>query len=514
MASNIPKDWDSTTKGNTQVYFVKYTDESRSEGKFKLRRCEIGTSNTNEEKVILLVGETGAGKTTIINSILNYLYQVKLESNYRLELAYDEDEHMQKQLQDSQMSKHTKWVSAYVFNDTPDHMPYKVTVIDTPGYECDKNEAQDKYITSQIQYLFSDNESWGISYINAVVFVIKYSITRLTDQQNRIFQSVLSLFGNDIFNIYAFATFGELVESSNAAVALKVGDVPVKECFVVNNGILYETIKPDDTSGIKMYKELSWNKAMENLNKFFNELREIVPNDLITTVTVLEKRETLEIIMQGIPGLLKSYLVYLKELEVEESALLEIEDDVKKHADFKYIVNEEKVVTKKNPNGKMARVCWQCKTTCHYPCGHVTKLFCSSMRWLSLFRGCNVCPKNCGISYHVKRYHRYERVIEEKYVTKVNIREKYNIALGSKKDKEEAVKKIKKRKDSLRKSIDTHIENAKMCIREIKDLSLRPSSYTIVTYLEELISQESKEQDAGWKDRVEELKHLCKREEQ
>jgi len=59
----------------------------------KLKRCDIGKPDqftSTEEKVILVLGATGAGKTTLINGMVNYLLGVEWGDEFRFKLIVNE----------------------------------------------------------------------------------------------------------------------------------------------------------------------------------------------------------------------------------------------------------------------------------------------------------------------------------------------------------------------------------------------------------------------------------------
>jgi len=69
-------------------------------------------------------------------------------------------------------------------------------IVDTQGFGDTKGINEDEKITLAIKESFMNE----LNSLNAVLFVVKSSDTRLTIHQKYVFNSIISLFGKDIQN--------------------------------------------------------------------------------------------------------------------------------------------------------------------------------------------------------------------------------------------------------------------------------------------------------------------------
>ena len=99
--------------------------------------------------MLMLIGATGAGKTTLLNGIVNYILGVRLEENFRFKIRVTE-------ANVSQAYSQTNLVTAYTFYPMDgSHLPYPLTIVDTPGFGNTKGIERDRKIFNQILDFFS-----------------------------------------------------------------------------------------------------------------------------------------------------------------------------------------------------------------------------------------------------------------------------------------------------------------------------------------------------------------------
>ena len=194
--------------------------KTESQGFFK-KMMSNGTDV--EEKVVLLVGVTGAGKSTLIDAITNFYYNVRYDDTFRLALIdlLDAEKKKQANQASSQTDEITVYKLPYLKNGNA--KGFKLTIIDTPGVADTRGINQDKKIIEKLRYLFEDGR---ISFLNSVCFVSNAGNSRLTAGQKYIFDSLITNFGVDLVNnIIGLFTFddGGPAKATDAFKEAKIG---------------------------------------------------------------------------------------------------------------------------------------------------------------------------------------------------------------------------------------------------------------------------------------------------
>ncbi|XP_064870848.1 uncharacterized protein LOC135567346 [Oncorhynchus nerka] len=258
------------------------------------RKVEQGNN-----KVILLLGATGAGKTTLVNAMINYILGVKWEDCYRFKLIHEVTNR-------SQAESQTVVVTSYeLYNQPGFQIPYSLTVIDTPGFGDTRGMAHDKLLIQMLKDFLCN--PLGINHIDAVCFVVQAPLVRLSPSQRYIFDSILSIFGKDVAeNILMLVTFVDgkhipVLEAINAAnLPCKKDKKGLPTHFKFNSSFLFsketESSSEEDDSDDdhKAQCPEQWRSTFKEMKKFFQALESIESKDVTLTMKVLEERELLE----------------------------------------------------------------------------------------------------------------------------------------------------------------------------------------------------------------------------
>lgn len=213
------------------IYKPHMRDEMSRENSM-IARKSIGRPSRNgpgeNERVFLVVGATGAGKSTLINGMVNYLFGVEWKDDFRFKLITEDDKL-------TQANSQTNNITAYTFHAMEGSpIPYTFTVIDTPGFGATEGLKRDKEITEQIKEFFSISPPEGIDHLDGIGFVAQSSQSRLTKTQEYIFDSILSIFGKDVSqNIFMMLTFAD-GQRPPVLEAIKKAEIP----STVNRAIL------------------------------------------------------------------------------------------------------------------------------------------------------------------------------------------------------------------------------------------------------------------------------------
>ena len=170
----IRNDCLKTKEKNTDIYVPKLKETFKDKMLQKVETQTRYSPGHLPEKVIMMVGATGAGKTLPINGMFNYVVGVEWNDKFRLRLIEEETGA-------NQAMSQTRCITAYTLKRKPGFkVPYTLKVIDTPGFGDTGGIERDKEITEMIKCFFSAKGEGGIDRLDAVGFVIPAREQRLT----------------------------------------------------------------------------------------------------------------------------------------------------------------------------------------------------------------------------------------------------------------------------------------------------------------------------------------------
>ena len=475
-----------------------------------IRKCEFGEqgSKSLKEKIILIIGAKGSGKSTLINGMINYILGVECEDEFRFKLI-EETAPGQKA---NQALSQTSWITAYTIHHKEGYrIPYTLTIINTPGFGYTSGIKGDKEITEQIRTFFNTPGDWGIDHIDAVGFVVQASLPRLSPAQRYIFHSILALFGKDIEeNIFMLVTFAD-GQKPPVLDALKETGIPFRDYFKFNNSVLFEE---KSHASNKAFVEFFWKMGTESYKLFVNDcLANVESTTLVLTKDVLNERHQIEVYIKGIQIDIEKGLNKLEQLKAEVQILKTHEADIDKNKDFSYTVEEERVVKVDIPPGTNTTTCLTCNRTCHYPCpvpDDDQKARCEAMDGKG---NCKICPGRCHWKMH--KNIPYKIQTERKKVTKTiaELEARYEHAKERKLSSTQLIKRLMTEIEQIQITVIGYMENVRVSIERLNEIALKPHPLSTTEYIDKLIESEKIKAGYGWKERVEQLGEVRKQAE-
>ncbi|MGH0142641.1 UNVERIFIED_CONTAM: hypothetical protein FKN15_064575 [Acipenser sinensis] len=505
MAS-IEKDRTLCTKiktGNPSIY--KLTLKKQTAGHF--HKLVFGTKPLNViNKTIMLVGETGSGKTTLINGMINYILGVRWEDDFRYKLIDEETKR-------SQAHSQTSEITAYqIYYKEGFKVPHSLTIIDTPGFGDTKGIQQDKLITEKIREFFSSPD--GIDSIDAVCFVVQAALARLTPTQKYIFDSILSMFGKDIQNnIQLLVTFADrkapaVLDAIKAAgVPCPKSDTGVPVHFKFNNSVLFEpNAGGNEDTDQGDFDRMFWRMSSTSMRNFFNNLNKMMARSLQLTKEVLVERKQLEVTVEGLQTMITVGLSKLDEIRATQNALERHKHWLGKNKDYEYEV--ETTVPKWidiSGTEQFLTNCQKCQFTCHYPCyiaDDKKKRWCAAMDSNGY---CTVCPAKCVWNVHINQKYKFEYETTKEKRTYENLKKQYEEAMGKMMNAEEIVKNLEQEFSAVKDQVLDLIKQLSQSLSRLDEIALRPNPLTTLDYIDLLIQSEQREAKPGFKERIQSL---------
>ena len=500
LAVQVMRDMSKELEGGSPSVYKLHMNEEMRHTEGMIARQSFGGPDRIElaetEKVLLVVGATGAGKTTLINGMVNYILGVQWKDEFRFNCITEETKATQAYSQ-------TRDITAYTFHPMKGSaVPYTFTVIDTPGYGATEGVKRDTEITKQIKEFFSLSPPHGIDHLDGVGFVVQASQPRLTFTQKYIFDSVLSIFGNDVSkNIFMMITFADSQPQPPVLEAIKEAKIPShsEKHFKFNNSAVFA--KESKTK----FDEACWEMCLDSFKVFFEEFPKAYPVSLRLTRVVLNEREQLHVLIEGLSDQIVRRLNIVEEKRQEE-IVLQQHEEIEANKPFTYTVDVTKPhFTTLKESGLHTTTCETCCTTCHKNCPITddrVKHHCLAM---DADGNCRICPGKCKWSVHKNRPYliQYETITETR--TAEHLIEEYQKAVQQKATSEQMIESINESLQNVHAKVLDIIKRVHGSLRHLDEIALKPNPVTQVEYLELLIESEKREAKPGWTQRIQYL---------
>ena len=442
-----------------------------------------------DEKILMIVGATGADKTTLINVMVNYMCGVNWKDDFRFRLVRDELVHDQ--------------INAYtIYPEKGSLLDFTLTIIDTPEFQGLSNVEQHNQIAQQMQGLFDD-----INHLNGIGLVTSANLPQSGPVKTYIFNSILSLFGKNL----AGSIFMMVTSADNqyppVITAIKEANIPFKTYYKFENSILY-------ASNANSEVDTCWEMNFVSLQQFFVVFSNTERVNLDLTINMLHKYKELKLEgdVNKLNELVNNSKSKLEELKEEEDKLHKCEEDITNFKEFTYTTKVVEKIKKYDPSNEVVTFCTICEYLCDESCiydNDSEKYKCSSMDGGGEESAhCLECIGRCFWKDHVSRSYYYEEHETVKTIKDEELEKKYYAAQELKTVIEKVIKNIEqclKENESVAIRIISEVQTKLLDLDEIKNLL--PNSIIISEHLLQLIKAETnKQRTTFYKQRVAILK--------
>uniref|UniRef100_A0A3B3Q9A0 AIG1-type G domain-containing protein n=1 Tax=Paramormyrops kingsleyae TaxID=1676925 RepID=A0A3B3Q9A0_9TELE len=415
------------------------------------KRFAFGKENIREHRTIMVIGATGAGKSTLINGMINYILGVKWENNFRFKVI---DEGVSK-------SQAVSQTSLITHSSPSKHSKWRLSVM--------------RGLTR--------NERVPAVARDAVCFVTQASLARLTHAQKYVFDAILSIFSKDIAdNLQMLVTFAdgqkppilEAINMSGVPCPRTEKGIPVH--FKFNNSALFA------------------DNSNSSMKKFFVALTSMETKSLMLTKEVLKERKQLETAVTGLQPQIRAGLAKLDEIKKTQQIIQEHEAEINTNKDFVFEVELMKPVQDCiAQSGQYITNCQQCSYTCHLPCAipdDKDKAGCNAMDSQG---NCTVCPGKCPWNVHFNQKYKWEYKNVKEKRTSEELKAKYEKASGAKLTAQEIIKTQEEEIRYLQDIVLELMETSQRSLARLQEIALKPNPLSTPEYIDLLIESEKLE---------------------
>ncbi|XP_060897573.1 septin-1-like [Labrus mixtus] len=458
------------------------------------------------KRTILLVGETGAGKSTLINALVNYAIGVTWEDNVWFEIVEKDEKR-------DQFESQTSDVIVYkIFGFEDKTLPYSLTIIDTPGYGDTKGTKEDDIVRKRLLDLFGSED--GVLEINVVGLVLKASDNRLSDRLRYIFDSMVSLFGKNMEkNIVFLITHSDGKTPREALKALEAAKIKCAKdeknqpvYFLFNNCQNTERNQKN-----KLALEASGEITTRGMKGFTDVLIDLRGKNLKTTTDVMNSRIRLTACIKNLQERVELIELQQREIQQTQENLKKHEEEMKSNKNFTIEVDESYKEKEPIKGGRWLLVfyegvvsCNKCEENCHFPGCTMARnpKDCDVMK-----RGkCTACSGKCPASDHVKEEMRYETKTRKVQKTLQDVKDKFESSKSDLEKSTSILKDLEIKMGELEKDKDQWLEESFKYVLKLEKIALNVDSLSTHVHLDFLIERMKEKGDTEKVQKLEEMK--------
>lgn len=457
---------------------------------YEYPKIEFTEKEQKNAYIFLVIGETGSGKTTLINSFVNAVMGIQIDTDFRYVLVKEENI--------SQAHSQTQDVNIYNIK-AKDGTFFQI--VDTPGYNDTKGMPQDKKITQKIFYVFNEY----LHSITSICFVVKTTSFRLSPTQKYIFHSILDIFGEDVKeNFIAMLTFCDggdplvikTLKDPDSIYSRIIPHVKHPWYYKFNNSAFFSLNRKDQFIG------MFWDLGMKSFINFIDRLKQLPKKSLKQTLEVGKERNKLEELCVILNQKLRLCLDKIEECKIEYNIIDNLKKDIKDSQNYEVEVTVPYFENIKLKEGLHTTTCLECNRTCHENCNIKDDDYKYNCWAMDENKNCRICLNKCkwnlhkNTNYIIKiRYRKEKKPLEE-------LKKKYDNSKSKILNKKALLEKIEEKIINLGAECLETQELIKKAINRLKQIALIKDVLSDEEHINNLIENEKNEHTEGFRERI------------
>ena len=165
-------------------------------------KIEFTEEETKNSKTLLIIGQTGHGKTTFMNALVNIYMGINFHDKFRYLLVLNENK--------NQLKSITKEITLYKIRSKKELNFPPLIIIDTPGFGDTDGVKGDKINLVKFGEFFNSEK---INYINCILYITIGANSRFGENDKNIINYLLNLFGKNVKNNFVVGATNFIPES-------------------------------------------------------------------------------------------------------------------------------------------------------------------------------------------------------------------------------------------------------------------------------------------------------------
>ncbi|ROT84716.1 hypothetical protein C7M84_022061 [Penaeus vannamei] len=346
-------------EGGLAIYAPRTRLLRRDEAR-RTQVAAVGEWAAGEVRAVLLLGETGAGKTRALNAMLNVLFGVRFGDTFRLELP----DQLAEGAPRSPVHSQTDYISAYLLYGgagAPFRCHY--LLVDTPGFGDTRGAEHRRSVTQRLRAFLTEEPSFDS--LHCIGLVTKANENRVCSGQREVLAEFTALLGSDVAGVtHLLATFA--VDDAPVEEVMRSAGLLYSHAFLFDNWPLYAAHGPALSPARRTSLELRWDCMAAEYRRFFAAVDSARPVSLTLTRDLLRERRELEATLGALRAQVRLAAQAASALRVEQRAqrqALRLAGQIEWKRDVRRVLRETYKVMK----GFHAHNCPQCDRTCIFP---------------------------------------------------------------------------------------------------------------------------------------------------